>query len=138
MSVFKSKKGSTKIDSLIGQGTTVRGDISFAGGLRIDGTVIGRVSASDPKSGTLVVSEKARIEGSVQCSHLIHNGEIVGPIEVAQYVELQTKARIIGDLSYKALEMHAGAMIQGKLLHLSNGKQEEVDPATAATALQPA
>ncbi|AZN37631.1 bactofilin family protein [Iodobacter ciconiae] len=131
--MFKSKKGSTKIDSLIGQGTTVKGDISFAGGLRIDGTVVGRVSASDPKSGTLVISEKARIEGSVQCSHLIHNGEIAGPIEVLQYVELQAKARIIGDLSYKTLEMHAGAMIEGKLLYLNNGKREEVDPASVAT-----
>ncbi|MDW5416917.1 MULTISPECIES: polymer-forming cytoskeletal protein [unclassified Iodobacter] len=131
--MFKNKKGSTKIDSLIGQGTTVTGDISFIGGLRIDGTVLGRVSASDAKNGTLVVSEKARIEGSVQCSHLIHNGEIIGPIEVTQYVELQAKARIIGDLSYKTLEMHAGAMIEGKLLHLSNGQREEVDPASVAT-----
>jgi cytoskeletal protein CcmA (bactofilin family) len=130
MSVFKNKKGSSKIDSLIGQGTTVTGNISFTGGLRIDGVVLGAVSASDPKNGTLVVSEKARIEGSVHCSHLIQNGTIVGPVEVAQYVELQPKARILGDLSYKTLEMHAGAMIEGKLLHLSNGQREEVDPAS--------
>jgi cytoskeletal protein CcmA (bactofilin family) len=133
MIVFKNKKGSTRIDSLIGQGTTVTGDISFTGGLRIDGTVLGRVSASDAKNGTLVVSEKARIEGSVQCSHLIHNGAIIGPIEVTQYVELQAKARIIGDLSYKTLEMHAGAMIEGKLLYLSNGQREEVELASVAT-----
>ncbi|MGL4602928.1 MAG: bactofilin family protein [Iodobacter sp.] len=133
--MFKSKKGSTKIDSLIGQGTTVTGNISFAGGLRIDGTVIGNVSAADSKNGTLVISEKARIEGKVQCSHLIHNGEITGPIEVAQYVELQPKSRISGDLSYKTLEMHAGAIVHGRLIHQSNGQSEVVDPATVATVL---
>jgi cytoskeletal protein CcmA (bactofilin family) len=124
--MFSKKKGSTKIDSLIGQGTTLKGDIQFAGGLRVDGTILGNVSMADEKNGTLVVSEKARIEGKVQCSHLILNGEIRGPIEVSQYVELQTKSRIVGDLSYKTLEMHPGAVIEGHLVHVLNGKREEV------------
>jgi cytoskeletal protein CcmA (bactofilin family) len=124
--MFSKKKGSTKIDSLIGQGTTLKGDIQFAGGLRVDGTILGNVSMADEKNGTLVVSEKARIEGKVQCSHLILNGEIRGPIDVSHYVELQTKSRIVGDLSYKTLEMHPGAVIEGHLVHVLNGKREEV------------
>jgi cytoskeletal protein CcmA (bactofilin family) len=126
--MFNKKKGSTKIDSLIGQGTTLKGDVSFAGGLRVDGVIIGNVSMADEKNGTLVVSEKARIEGKVSCSHLILNGEIRGPIEVSHYVELQTKSRVIGDLAYKTLEMHPGAVIEGHLLHVHNGKREEVSP----------
>ncbi|QLG86971.1 polymer-forming cytoskeletal protein [Chitinibacter bivalviorum] len=124
--MFNKKKGSTKIDSLIGQGTTLTGDVSFAGGLRVDGVIIGNVSMADEKNGTLVVSEKARIEGKVICSHLILNGEIRGPIEVSHYVELQAKSRIVGDLSYKTLEMHPGAIIEGRLVHVHNGKREEV------------
>ncbi len=128
--MFKNKKGSTKIDSLIGQGTTVTGDISFTGGLRVDGTVLGRVSASDAKNGTLVVSEKARIEGKVTCTHLVLNGEVVGPIVVSQYVELQPKARIRGDLRYKTLEMHPGAIVDGKLVHVKDTETADAMPAT--------
>lgn len=124
--MFSKKKGSTKIDSLIGQGTTVSGNVKFAGGLRVDGVIIGDVSMADEKHGTLIVSEKARIEGKVMCSHLILNGEIRGPIEISQYVELQAKSRIVGDLAYKTLEMHPGAIIEGHLVHVLNGKREEV------------
>lgn len=128
--MFGNKKGSTKIDSLIGQGTSLSGNLNFAGGLRVDGRVEGDVVAADPKNGTLVVSEKAVITGSVRCSHLILNGEINGPIEVLKYVELQPKAKVRGDLSYQTLEMHAGAIIEGRLIHLANGQRVEVDPAS--------
>ncbi|SFN12025.1 protein CcmA, bactofilin family [Formivibrio citricus] len=125
--MFKKNKHhqSDRIDSLIGAGSSVSGDLLFAGGLRIDGHVTGNVSSSDEKAGTLVVSEKARIEGKVACTHLILNGEIVGPIEVSQYVELQPKARIKGDLSYKTLEMHPGAIVDGRLIFLGDVKTSE-------------
>jgi cytoskeletal protein CcmA (bactofilin family) len=55
----KSNKPSP-IDSLIGTGTTIEGDISFTGGLRIDGHVKGNVKATGNKPGTLVVSELAK------------------------------------------------------------------------------
>ncbi|SMC24047.1 protein CcmA, bactofilin family [Andreprevotia lacus DSM 23236] len=120
--MFKNKKGSQKIDSLIGHGSVLSGDMKFAGGLRVDGSVIGNVTSADEKNGTLVVSEKARIEGRVKASHLILNGEIVGPLEVTQYVELQPRARVVGDLTYKVLEMHPGAVIEGRLLPLAGAR----------------
>ncbi|WP_148715113.1 bactofilin family protein [Chitinolyticbacter meiyuanensis] len=120
--MFKNKKGSQRIDSLIGNGTTVTGDVQFVGGLRVDGNVVGNVIAADEKNGTLVVSEKAQVRGKVSCSHLILNGEINGPITVSQYVELQPKARVAGDLTYKTLEMHPGAVIEGRLIPLAGAR----------------
>ena len=129
--MFKKQKHhqNDRIDSLIGHGSSVTGDIRFSGGLRIDGNVTGNVLSVDEKAGTLVVSEKARIEGKVGCTHLILNGEIAGPIEVSQYVELQPKARVRGDLRYKMLEMHPGAIVDGRLIHVADGARAE-----AATA----
>ncbi|MDR3427195.1 MULTISPECIES: bactofilin family protein [Silvimonas] len=126
--MFKNKKGSQRIDSLIGQGSSVSGDVAFAGGMRIDGTVRGSVVAADEKNGTLVVSEKAKVEGSVRCSHLVLNGEVVGPIEVSQFVELQPKARVIGDLTYKTLEMHPGAVIEGRLIPMAGARVVTPEP----------
>ena len=110
-----------RIDGLIGAGTTVRGDIVFTGGLRIDGTVEGAITTANGEAGTLVVSEQAQIEGEITVSHVVVNGTVRGPITADDYVELQPKARIIGDLTYRKLEMHLGAVVQGRLCHNEPG-----------------
>ena len=105
-----------RIDSLIGAGTTLNGDIVFTGGLRIDGTVVGNVHASNAEASTLVVSEKARVQGEVRVSHLVINGEVEGPVHATDYLELQSKARVKGDIHYLRLEMHVGATVEGRLV----------------------
>ena len=117
--MFERKKHAPqkRIDSLIGADTQVRGDIVFAGGLRIDGRVEGNVTTIDGKSGTLVVSEHARVDGKVDVSHVVVNGAVNGPITAKDYLELQGKARVVGDLAYRTLEMHLGAVVRGRLEH---------------------
>jgi cytoskeletal protein CcmA (bactofilin family) len=110
------------IDSLIGQSTSIEGDLHFKGGLRIDGKVKGNVIADEGQQSLLVLSENARVEGEVRVSHLIVNGEIVGPVYSSDLLELQPKARINGDVHYKALEMHGGALVSGKLTHEAVGE----------------
>ncbi len=116
----------TEIASLIGATTTVTGNIEFSGGLRIDGTVKGSVHCVDgEKGGMLVVSENGRIEGEVRAGHLVVAGRIEGPVCAANLIELQPKARITGDVRYRALEMHHGAVVEGMMIHLStDGKSE--------------
>ncbi len=107
-----------RIDSLIGAGTRVEGGICFSGGLRVDGEVVGSVEAAEgASSSTLVVSEHARIEGAVSVAHLVINGTVVGPVGVTGTLEMQSKAKIVGDVSYAIIEMHQGAVIEGRLLH---------------------
>ena len=113
------------IDSLIGVTTSIEGDLHFKGGLRIDGKVKGNVIAESDAPSMLVVSEFAKIEGAVKVSHLIVNGEIVGPVQSSELLELQPKARIVGDVHYKALEMHGGALVTGKLTHQTVAAEEE-------------
>ena len=106
-----------RIDSLIGAGTTVSGDIAFSGGLRVDGKVIGKVTTLDNQPGTLVISEQARVDGEVRVSHVVVNGEVSGSLIANDYLELQAKARVNGDVAYRTLEMHVGAIVEGKLMH---------------------
>ena len=106
-----------RIDSLIGAGTVVDGDVTFSGGLRVDGAVRGKVGTVDSQPATLVLSEQARIEGEVRVSHVVINGVVNGPVTANDYLELQAKARVNGDVVYRTLEMHVGAFVQGKLMH---------------------
>jgi cytoskeletal protein CcmA (bactofilin family) len=103
------------IRSLIGEGTVVHGEVRFSDGLRIDGEVHGDIFAVGDAPSILVISEKARIHGKVNAGHVIINGSVVGPVQSDELLELQPKARIMGDVRYETLEMHQGATIDGEL-----------------------
>jgi cytoskeletal protein CcmA (bactofilin family) len=121
-----NSKPQSRIDCLIGAGTTVEGNIEFTGGLRVDGKVRGNVTAADGKPGTLVLSEQAQIEGEIHVSHVVINGTIIGPVYAVEYVELQPKANVTGDVHYKTLEMQLGAVVQGRLVFETDGKADKV------------
>jgi cytoskeletal protein CcmA (bactofilin family) len=127
-----NSKPQSRIDCLIGAGTTVEGNITFTGGLRVDGVVRGDVIAADAKPGTLVLSEQAQIEGVIHVSHVVINGTVIGAVHAGEYVELQSKASVTGDVYYKTLEMQLGAVVQGKLVYQNDDKMEKV------TQLKPA
>jgi len=122
-----------RIDSLIGAGTVVNGDVTFTGGLRIDGRVQGNVVAANSEPSTLVLSEQAKVDGEIRVSHMVINGTVNGPLIANDYVELQPKARVVGDVTYKTLEMHVGAVIQGRLNHAEPGTASIVEMKRAAT-----
>jgi cytoskeletal protein CcmA (bactofilin family) len=108
-------KKTPPIRTLIGEGTVLQGEIRFSDGLRIDGEVIGNITSVGDKRTLLVISEKAKVTGRVRAGHVIINGLVTGPVESEDLLELQPKARIVGDVRYEALEMHQGATIDGEL-----------------------
>lgn len=117
--MFGSKKiKSSKIDTLIGQGVEVTGDITFHGGLHLDGAIIGNVKATDGSEGSvLVISDRGRIEGDVHVAYAVINGEVSGNVYASEKLELSARARIMGNVEYNLLEMASGAEINGKMLH---------------------
>jgi cytoskeletal protein CcmA (bactofilin family) len=110
------KKKPPPIRSLIGEGVAMRGSLKFMDGLRIDGEVHGDVEAANADDRSLIViSENARVFGKVKASHVIINGQVHGPVHCDDLLELQPKARVVGDVRYALLEMHPGAMVEGEL-----------------------
>src|SRR4029450_12101998 len=101
----KHGKPQKRIDCLIGAGTTVDGNVSFTGGLRVDGIVKGNVATANGETGTLVVSEHARIDGEIKVSHVVVNGTVNGPITADDFLELQAKAKIVGGIADRTPQM---------------------------------
>lgn len=133
--MFKRNQGHSpsRLDSLVGAGTRIDGDVTFSGGLRVDGEIKGNVCSAGDTGGTLVISEQARIEGEIHVSSLVINGTVIGPVFSSEFVELQTKARITGDIQYNRLEMHLGAIVQGRLVHQGGiGKAVELKLASSS------
>ena len=127
----------TKIDSLIGRNTRVQGDMSFEGGLHVDGTVKGDVCALGPESAVLTVSEHGTIEGEVRVPYVVLNGVVLGDVHAREHIELAAKARVEGDVYYGLMEMAMGAEVNGKLVHTEAATPSLApDPAGAVVGAQ--
>lgn len=124
--MFGRKKGfsSARIDTLVGQGTEINGDLEFSGGLHVDGRINGNVVAEDGSSAILILSEFGRIEGDVKAPNMVLNGEIVGDVYGSTRVELAPKSRIKGSVYYNLIEMAIGAEVNGGLVHQPQGSQQ--------------
>ena len=110
-----------KLSSLLAEDLEIVGDVTFSGGLRIDGSVKGRVigRVSDAQApALLVLSERGRIEGGVRCGNAVIDGAIVGDLNVEESLDLQSNARIDGTIRYRELRMDVGAKVQGRLMRV--------------------
>ena len=120
----KTPAPQNQIDSLIGAGTHIEGNVNFSGGLRVDGHITGNITAIGDRPSILVLSDQAVIEGKIQVSHAVINGTVTGAIYGSEYVELQPKARIFGDVYYKSMEIQLGAAVDGMLHHLNKAQSD--------------
>ena len=114
------KKSTSRIDTLVGRHTHIKGDVSFSGGLRIDGSHAGNINATGDDTSVLTLSDHGSIEGEVRVPNIIINGQITGNVYASQYVELGPKARINGNLYYRMLEMAMGSEVNGHLIRAQN------------------
>ena len=117
---IQNEKPCNTIDTLIGAKAELKGDITFTGGLRIDGKIRGNITAKGEGNSTLVLSENAVVTGNVTVPHIISNGSIKGNVRASERIELQQKAEITGDVYYKVIEMALGSVINGNLVRESN------------------
>lgn len=112
-----TKLKSMQIDTLIGAGTRIVGDVQFTGGLHVDGLIKGNVEAQPNATATLSISDSGEVEGMVNSPQVILNGSVVGDIVASQRIELGSTAKITGNVYYGLIEMAMGAQINGKLIH---------------------
>jgi len=125
----KKNRRNGQIDTLIGSGTELRGDVHFRDGLHIDGVVKGNVIAEGEHT-MLTMSEKGRIEGEVRVHNIVLNGEVLGDVHASEHIELAPAARVTGNVYYNLIEMAMGAEVNGNLVH------EQDRPAEAAARVE--
>ncbi len=132
----RDSKQTGRIDTLIAKGTRIQGDVEFAGGLHLDGHVLGNVRAEPGAAATLSVSEHGSVEGSVQVASVVLNGTVKGDIHARERVVLGARARVHGNVHYGVIEMEMGAEVCGKLVPTS--PEPSVRPAVTMATPEPA
>lgn len=131
----KSKQGRPSgagVETLIGPRVTIRGDVHFSGGLYIEGRIEGAVLADEADANALVtLSERGSIEGEVRAPHVVVNGQLHGDIHSSQRIELAAAARVEGNVHYHTVEMQAGSMLTGRLIHVGGEPKRLSGPETS-------
>ena len=128
--MFNRDSKQARIDTLIGKASRVHGDLEFAGGLHLDGSIAGNVRAHPSEGSSLSISETGSIEGNVEAGNVLLNGSVRGDILARERVVLGATARVQGNVYYGVIEMTLGAQIMGKLTRVSEKGEDPVPEAT--------
>jgi len=102
-------KGSRKLETIIGDGTRVVGQVTVKGTIRIDGIVEGDLHAD-----WVVVGETGKVVGNIRSRGVVVGGSIEGNIEATETVELTGKASMTGEICAPKLTVSEGAVFNGR------------------------
>lgn len=95
--------------NILGAGTSVKGDITANGDFRIDGSLIGNISAK----GKLVIGATGFVDGEITCQNADFSGSVKGKVNVAELLSLKSISKIIGDITINKLSIEPGAQFSG-------------------------
>ena len=127
-----SRNGSHAVETLIGPRVVVRGDVAFSGGLYVEGRIVGKIVADEGVAAVLTVAKQGCVEGEVRAPVVVIAGQMHGDVHASERVELAANARVQGNIYYKVVEMAAGAMITGRLIHADAPMAQLTGPGTPA------
>ena len=108
--------------NIISEGTKIKGDIIANGDIRIDGELLGNISAKNK----LVIGPNGKIEGQVICNNIEISGYIKGKINASELISMKSTSQIVGDIVAGKLSIEPGAMFSGSCV--MNGPKTVNEP----------
>ena len=103
-------KASDQVLGFLDKGTTVTGELEFAGLLRIDGNFHGSISKGD----VLIVGEHAIVHADIKVGEIEIHGQVSGTIEAKRRVEISPTGRVRGEIQTPVLVVNPGGTLDGQ------------------------
>jgi cytoskeletal protein CcmA (bactofilin family) len=126
------KQTSDEIVSLLGEGVEISGEISFTSGLRIDGSVKGKIRSE----ACLVIGRTGKVDAEASIRRVFITGEFHGIIHASERIEIHKDGRVYGDLFTPCLIIEAGALFEGKC-NMSEQNANRVPEGPVLRAVEP-
>lgn len=102
-------ENNNSVVNIIGNGTTILGDINSSGDIRVDGTLKGSINTE----GKVVLGKEGVVEGGVICQNADISGIIKAKITVSNLLSLKETAKLNGDIVTSKLSIEPGAEFTG-------------------------
>ena len=103
------------VSGVIGPRMVIKGNIEFEGELLIQGKVQGDISSSPDSKGTLVIEEKAEVEGNVNVPVIKVGGVLRGDVASTELLHITSSGSIEGPVRYNNLQLESGSSVAGSL-----------------------
>ena len=107
------------INTIIGAGSAVSGDVHANGFIRVDGDIDGNLESS----GNVIVGNKARINGNVSALSTVIGGIIIGNVYAPDGIKLLSSSAVIGDITTRNLEIEENVIFHGHCIALRNEEE---------------
>lgn len=105
----KMEEAKGKVETILGNGTTVEGDLYTKGSLRIEGRVKGKIKAE----GDLLVGESGNLETEIEVRNVLIAGTVRGNIKALNKIEILPSGKLYGDIKTKIIRIEEGAVFVG-------------------------
>ena len=96
--------------SLIGAGTSMKGDITSNGDLRIDGTLVGNIHCS----AKVVIGANGVVQGDINGQQADIMGKVTGTITVKDLLQLKGGSHLSGNIKAAKLQIEPTANFNGE------------------------
>lgn len=104
------------INTIIGNGTEIHGDIKINGFVRIDGDIDGNIETD----GNVIIGEKARIRGNLRAKSVIIGGIILGNVNAEESARLLSECAVVGDVISRKVQIEDKAIIHGHCISVKD------------------
>ncbi len=104
------------INTIVGKGSSIKGDLRVNGFIRIDGDIDGNLETD----GAVIVGEKARIRGNLNAKSVIVGGIILGDVTVESNVKLLSSSAVIGNIISRKIQIDNEAIFHGHCISISD------------------
>src|SRR5215813_13389328 len=108
--------------TLIGAGTTLKGDISSNSDLRIDGTIIGNVNST----AKIVIGASGNVEGDISGNQADIVGKVSGNIKTKDLLQLRGDCVVNGNVNAGKLQIEPTAVFNGQC-HMGKIDDRKID-----------
>lgn len=109
------------LNTIIGAGSSITGNLKINGFVRIDGDIDGNIETD----GNVIVGENARIRGNLTAKSLTVGGILLGNIHADEYVKVLSNAAIIGDIISHKVQIDEAAYFKGHCISIKDSDQYE-------------
>ncbi|MBQ9238507.1 MAG: polymer-forming cytoskeletal protein [Treponema sp.] len=109
----------TSINTIIGEGSAVKGDVQVNGFVCIYGDIAGDVATD----GAILIGEKARVRGNISAASVTVNGIVLGNISAHEHIELLGSSAVIGDIIARHVRIEDKVIFHGRCISIADDKR---------------
>jgi cytoskeletal protein CcmA (bactofilin family) len=107
------------INTIIGKGSSITGNLKINGFVRLDGDIDGNLETD----GNIIIGDSARIKGDVKAKAVIVGGIVVGNVFAQESIKILSNSAVLGDVISRKVQVEDKATFHGHCISIKDEEQ---------------